>query len=70
MDLIPENKRDEVFGEKQAKIMELTGPDFRDETRCFKTSIWDETLYKAWSKIVSILLPNVNQLEHSLKVFC
>ena len=50
--------------------MELTGPDFKDETRCFKTSIWDETLYKAWSQIVSILLPNVNQLEHSLKVFC
>ena len=70
MDLIPENKRDETFNDRVHKIMESTQPQFHEETRCFKTSIWDETLYKAWSGIVSILLPNINQLEHSLKVFC
>lgn len=50
--------------------MEVTKPEFRNKTQCFKTSIWDETLYKAWSQIVSILLPNINQLELSLKQFC
>ena len=33
------------------------------------TSIWDETLYKAWSQIVHELIPNSVQLEISLKTF-
>ena len=60
MDLIREDMRDETFADKTARIMEATGPTFKDKTQCFRTSIWDETLYKAWSTIVSILLPNIN----------
>lgn len=37
---------------------------------CFRTSIWDETLYKAWSSIVYSLVPNVNLLESHLTKFC
>ena len=37
--------------------------------RCFQTSIWDETLYKAWSQIVHELILNAAQLEKSLKEF-
>ncbi|CAO2624552.1 Ras-related GTP-binding protein B, partial [Lemmus lemmus] len=36
------------------------------ECSCFRTSIWDETLYKAWSNIVYQLIPNVQQLELNL----
>lgn len=50
--------------------MEVTKPEFKSKTNCLKTSIWDETLYKAWSNIVSILLPNRNQLQQSLKQIC
>ena len=50
--------------------MQATLPEFKSKTRCFKTSIWDETLYKAWSTIVSELLPNINQLELSLQKIC
>ncbi len=32
-------------------------------THCYNTSIWDETLYKAWSSIVHGLLPDVKSLE-------
>ncbi|WVN89649.1 uncharacterized protein L203_104879 [Cryptococcus depauperatus CBS 7841] len=28
--------------------------------RCFPTSIWDESLYKAWSSIVHTLIPNIS----------
>lgn len=70
MDLVPEQRREEKFNEKMLQIMEVTSQDFKQKTQCFKTSIWDETLYKAWSKIVSILLPNIDQLEHSLQRFC
>ena len=36
---------------------------------CFGTSIWDETLYKAWSSIVYALIPNVEILEKNLDKF-
>lgn len=69
MDLIPENQRKEVFEEKQAQIVKATDEENFNVT-CFKTSIWDETLYKAWSDIVHILLPNVGTLTDKLKDFC
>lgn len=37
--------------------------------RCFQTSIWDETLYKAWSQIVHELISNAEQLNKSLTEF-
>jgi Ras-related GTP-binding protein A/B len=70
MDLLVESERELKFNEKRNKIMEVTKPEFRDKAQCFKTSIWDETLYKAWSQIVSILLPNEAQLRESLAMFC
>ena len=37
---------------------------------CYATSIWDETLYKAWSSIVYSLIPNISTLESNLEDFC
>jgi Ras-related GTP-binding protein A/B len=34
---------------------------------CFRSSIWDETLYKAWSAIVYQLIPNISTMEVKLK---
>lgn len=34
------------------------------------TSIWDETLYKAWSTIVQHLIPNIRTIKDSLISFC
>lgn len=39
-------------------------------TVCFGTSIWDETLYRAWSSIVYSLIPNMQDLEKHLNDFC
>merc|ERR1711991_559922 len=36
---------------------------------CFATSIWDETLYRAWSSMVYSLVPNVRMLEQHLHNF-
>jgi Ras-related GTP-binding protein A/B len=36
---------------------------------CLATSIWDETLYRAWSKIVYSLIPNIKVLETQLLDF-
>ena len=41
----------------------------RFKIQCFATSIWDETLYRAWSKIVNSLIPNVELLRTQLDDF-
>ena len=55
MDLIPLERRDEVLEKKKAEIKKnASGLN----VVCFKTSIWDETLYLAWSEIIHYLIPN------------
>ena len=36
----------------------------------FATSIWDETLYQAWSAIVYAIIPDISKLEKHLQTFC
>lgn len=67
MDLVPEEQQEEVFRQRQDIILARTGSL---STTCFATSIWDETLYKAWSSIVYSLIPNMRDLEKHLNNFC
>ncbi|KAG8316954.1 hypothetical protein J6590_037298 [Homalodisca vitripennis] len=66
MDLVQEDQRDAIFREREEDLRRLSKPL---ECTCFKTSIWDETLYRAWSSIVYMLIPNVKDLEMSLRQF-
>eukprot|EP00035_Acanthoeca_spectabilis_P017749 m.374915 g.374915 ORF g.374915 m.374915 type:complete len:308 (-) comp16692_c0_seq22:932-1855(-) len=66
MDLIPEDQRELVFSERVAELKRRSHPL---EVTCFKTSIWDETLYKAWSSIVVSLISNVSALQKHLGSF-
>ncbi|BEI93414.1 uncharacterized protein CcaverHIS019_0510420 [Cutaneotrichosporon cavernicola] len=34
--------------------------------RCFPTSIWDESLYKAWSSVIHTLIPNIELITAHL----
>lgn len=68
MDLVNEGVRGVVFSEKQASILAQAGDRLR--IRCFRTSIWDETLYRAWSHIVYSLVPNTALLESHLNEYC
>eukprot|EP00639_Heterosigma_akashiwo_P004192 CAMPEP_0194584794 /NCGR_PEP_ID=MMETSP0292-20121207/17287_1 /TAXON_ID=39354 /ORGANISM="Heterosigma akashiwo, Strain CCMP2393" /LENGTH=304 /DNA_ID=CAMNT_0039439955 /DNA_START=216 /DNA_END=1131 /DNA_ORIENTATION=- len=69
MDLVAEEERDAVFDGRRRLIAGRSG-DFAPRLTCFATSIWDETLYKAWSSIVYSLIPNVALLERHLRDFC
>ena len=40
------------------------------QVACFKTSIWDETLYRAWSTMVYSLIPNRDHLQSHLEKLC
>jgi len=66
MDLVHEDHRDQIFKEREEDLKKWSKPL---ECVCFRTSIWDETLYKAWSSIVYKLIPNVHRLENSLEQF-
>ena len=43
--------------------------DNLDKVDCAKTSITDKTLYSAWSRIVTQLVPNRQKLQLELKNF-
>ncbi len=70
MDLVPEEDREAVFEERCSTIEGHANSRFAFPMTFFKTSIWDETLYKAWSSIVYQLIPNVKSLEHQLEGLC
>jgi len=36
---------------------------------CFQTSIWEETLYEAWSKIVNSMIPNADLIQDHMNEF-
>lgn len=66
MDLVAEEQRDVIFKEREEDLKRLSKPL---DCTCYRTSIWDETLYRAWSNIVYMLIPNVKALELSLTYF-
>uniref|UniRef100_A0A5K3EQP0 Ras-related GTP-binding protein A n=1 Tax=Mesocestoides corti TaxID=53468 RepID=A0A5K3EQP0_MESCO len=67
MDLVSESRRNAVFLEREKQLVSITRPV---QCVCFGTSIWDETLYKAWSRIVYQMVPNVQALEKNLIQLC
>jgi Ras-related GTP-binding protein A/B len=67
MDLVAEEFRHRTFLEREALVLEHSSTF---TPRCFATSIWDETLYKAWSNIAYSLIPHVKVLEKHLEEFC
>eukprot|EP00640_Fibrocapsa_japonica_P003472 CAMPEP_0113939342 /NCGR_PEP_ID=MMETSP1339-20121228/5674_1 /TAXON_ID=94617 /ORGANISM="Fibrocapsa japonica" /LENGTH=307 /DNA_ID=CAMNT_0000942817 /DNA_START=65 /DNA_END=988 /DNA_ORIENTATION=- /assembly_acc=CAM_ASM_000762 len=69
MDLVAEEERDVVFEDRKALVLQHSR-DMGSLMTFFRTSIWDETLYKAWSSIVYSLIPNIDILERHLKEFC
>ena len=71
MDLLNEAERTQTFNDRKRDIEECVEKvDGNFKLQCFRTSIWDETLYRAWSQIVSFLLPNISVLQNNLKTFC
>ncbi|KAI0980030.1 hypothetical protein GJ496_001402 [Pomphorhynchus laevis] len=63
MDLIPPEQRETIFRLKEKELIDKTAPR---SCVCFPTSIWDESLYKAWSRIVYMLIPNIESIERKL----
>lgn len=71
MDLVESSRRRSIYLER-AKELKVKGRELGvlpTQLHCCGTSIWDETLYRAWSRIVHSLIPNVSTLESNLTQF-
>eukprot|EP01063_Lacrimia_lanifica_P002998 TRINITY_DN11616_c0_g2_i1.p1 TRINITY_DN11616_c0_g2~~TRINITY_DN11616_c0_g2_i1.p1 ORF type:complete len:340 (+),score=140.52 TRINITY_DN11616_c0_g2_i1:169-1188(+) len=84
MDLIAPEKRPVIFEDFLRQLNELVSDVLQEaEERsepgspapeltmtCYQTSIWDESLYRAWSMIVYALVPKIEVLQTLTDTFC
>lgn len=66
MDLVASEFRDHVITQKSAQISDHSGR-FARSMDIYGTSIWDETLYRAWGGIVNSLIPNLDTVKRGLR---
>lgn len=69
MDLVAEEDRESILDDRKQLIGKSCMDRGVQHFTCYGTSIWDETLYKAWSEIVTNLIPNISLLETHLQNF-
>lgn len=67
MDLVQLDKRHELFEIMMNKLQETSAIYGFPDLVGFSSSIWDESLYKAWSQIVCSLIPNMDVYQSNLK---
>lgn len=70
MDLVAKEEQEMILEDRRRLIEESCTSCGVHNFQCFGTSIWDETLYKAWSEIVRYLIPNIGVLQSHLDDFC
>ncbi|KEY68060.1 hypothetical protein S7711_06970 [Stachybotrys chartarum IBT 7711] len=74
MDLVAPSSREAVYDERVKQVRTKTteynhtlGSDVESiELTPFATSIWDQSLYKAWASIIHDLVPNLSVIERNL----
>jgi len=66
MDLVQARLRQTMFEERSEYIRDAS-EGFKDTVEFFATSIWDQSLYKAWTKIIYYLIPNAGTIEALLE---
>lgn len=66
MDLVQTDFRESLFEERDNAIKGKSGKFARTVTS-YATTIWDQSLYKAWGNIVHSLIPNLDVIEQYLR---
>ncbi|GAA5820308.1 hypothetical protein JCM10212_005865 [Sporobolomyces blumeae] len=71
MDLVPVEQHASKFEEFSREIEKKARGEggWKGGLQFHATSIWNETLYKAWSVVVSHLMPSLSILKHHLSTF-
>ena len=63
MDLVVPNQRENIYNDR---VILVRSKSDSFEITPFATSIWDQSLYKAWAEIIHDLVPNLDQIEKHL----
>lgn len=69
MDLVPQDQKLQVFQLRKQEI-ETTCEDegfIKQQVECWPTSIWDQSLYRAWTQVIYFLVPNASTIESMLR---
>jgi Ras-related GTP-binding protein A/B len=66
MDLVQARLRQQLF-EERADYIRQASEGFKDSVEFWATSIWDQSLYKAWTQIIYYLIPNAGTIESLLR---
>lgn len=66
MDLVQVKQREDLYEERTRQIREKSEV-FEKSMQTYATSIWDQSLYKAWGSIVHSLVPNLELIESYLR---
>ena len=71
MDLVPMDQKEKVFQERASEVRATCNEEgFQTEQVDFwPTSIWDQSLYRAWTKVIYFLVPNAMVIENMLGKF-
>jgi Ras-related GTP-binding protein A/B len=71
MDLVQTRRRSQLFEERSSFIRDASiDYGFSDTVEFYATSIWDQSLYKAWTQIIYFLIPNAALIESLLRGLC
>ncbi|XP_008178652.1 ras-related GTP-binding protein A-like [Acyrthosiphon pisum] len=63
-DLVAQDQRQKLFEDRQNDLIKISNPV---NITCYMSSIWDESLYMAWSSIINRL--NVQKPEETMDKF-
>ena len=66
MDKVDEEKRNEIFLNRKSQL-EAKSNNFKIEF--YQTSIWENTLYKAWSNILASIIPKKDKIKNLLEKY-
>jgi Ras-related GTP-binding protein A/B len=69
MDLVPAEQRTRIFQERSNDIRGTCGEEgfVEQQVDFWPTSIWDQSLYRAWTQVVYFLIPNAGTIEGMLQ---
>ncbi|CAK9071745.1 unnamed protein product, partial [Durusdinium trenchii] len=70
LDLVHESKRAEVYRQVKEELLTVAPERAQDRITFMGTSIWDDTLFKAWSKIVAVMVPDPDVLQAHVNFMC
>ena len=62
MDLVQTHLRERLFVERSAQVRKQS-ESFEGTVAFYATSIWDQSLYKAWTAVIYTLVPNALAIE-------